>query len=145
MTAGCGFCRIAEDPSEVVVLHAGDDLLVFLDHMPLRPGHCMIVTRAHHPYFDDVPAVLAARAMTLAQRIARAMKATHAVERVAVFATGSDIAQAHLHIAPMHDRTDLTSVRYMAVAPVFGAPRVASRETPAAEAARLTARLEVTE
>jgi histidine triad (HIT) family protein len=116
--------------------------LVFLDHMPIRPGHCMIVSRGHFPYFDDMPIPLAHRSMVLAQEVARAMKAVHGVERVAFFATGTDIAHAHLHLVPMWEKTDLTSARYMAEPPVFGRLDVAARETLAAEADRLRPHLE---
>lgn len=144
MSEGCAFCRIAKDPAAVVVLHSEADLLVILDHMPIRPGHCMILPRAHYPYFDDLPPDLAHRSMTLAQDIARAMKAVYGVERVAFFATGTDIAHAHLHLVAMHDKTDLTSARYFAAPPVFRKLEIAARETLAKEADRLRLKLEVT-
>jgi histidine triad (HIT) family protein len=140
----CAFCRIAADTSAVVLLHDDGDLIVFLDHMPIRPGHCMIVPRGHYPYFDDMPFDLAARAMGLAQRLARAMKSAYDVERVAFFATGTDVAHAHLHLVPMHEKTDLTSARYMAETPVFRRLNVEESEALAVEAARLGAALEVT-
>jgi len=145
MSEDCAFCRIADDPSDVVVLHAEAELLVILDHMPIRPGHCMILSRAHYPYFDDLPQTLAQRSMVLAQDIARAMKTVYGVERVAFFATGSDIAHAHLHLVPMHDKTDLTSARYMTGPPRFRRLEITAHETLAEEADRLRARLEVFE
>lgn len=144
MSGSCPFCRIAEDPSRVVLLRAEADLIVFLDHMPIRPGHCMIMPRGHFPYFDDMPAPVAQRSMTLAQAIARAMKAVYGVERVAFFATGTDVAHAHLHLVPMHEKTDLTSARYMVEPPVFRPLDIEARETLAAEADRLRPHLEET-
>ena len=141
----CAFCRIAANPQTAVLLHDDGDLLLFLDHMPIRPGHSMIVPRGHYPYFEDMPPDIAARAMVLAQRISRAMKAAYGVERVAFFATGTDIAHVHLHLVPMHEKSDLTSARYLVEPPVYRAMDIATRETLAAEADRLAAALEVTQ
>ena len=119
MPAGCSFCAIAADPGSVASVHVDDDLMVFLDRMPIREGHAMMIPRVHYDYFDDMPPAYAAAAMGLAQRVARAMKRLYAVERVALVATGTDLPHAHLHLVPMHAKTDITSARYMAGAPVF--------------------------
>ena len=144
MSTDCAFCAISADPSGVALVAEDSELFVFLDHMPIREGHCMIVPRAHYPYFDDMPTDLAARAMELAQRLARAMKALYGVERVAFFATGSDLPHAHLHLVPMHHKTDLTSARYMAEPPVFSGIPVAAVSDLEPVAANLRTELEKT-
>src|SRR5690554_2235770 len=55
----CIFCRIAngEIPSHVV--YEDDEVKAFLDIQPIRPGHVLIVPKAHHDYFDDLPPALA--------------------------------------------------------------------------------------
>ncbi len=52
----CLFCRIAagESPAHVV---AEDRLaLAFLDLHPIRPGHVLVIPKAHHVWFEDMPA-----------------------------------------------------------------------------------------
>jgi len=129
----CLFCRIAagEIPSSRV--HEDDELVVFLDVSPIRAGHALIVPRAHHAYFDDLPAALAARVVQLGQRIARAQKERYGVERVAFFFTATDLPPVHAHVVPMVEKTDLTSRRYIAEESVTFRPL--PRETPEALAA----------
>jgi histidine triad (HIT) family protein len=42
------------------------------------------------------------------------MKRTYGVERVAFLFAGDDIPHAHAHVVPMHEKTDITSRRYIA-------------------------------
>jgi len=140
----CAFCEIARDPSQVAVVYQDTELLAFLDRMPIREGHTMVIPRAHYDYLDDMPAELAARAMILAQRIARVMKPLYGVERVGFVATGGDLPHAHMHIVPMHEKTDITSACYMAEPPVFAEQPLAPKAVLDPVAARLATALERT-
>lgn len=142
VTADCPFCAIAADPASVALVYDDGDLIAFLDHMPIREGHLMIMPRAHYPYFDDMPQALAASAMALAQRLARMLKRLYRVERVAFFATGSDVPHAHLHLFPMREKSDLTSARYMAAPPIFRGIPIAPKSKLETVADRLRATLE---
>ena len=44
----------------------------------------------------------------------RALKALYGVPRVAFLFSGGDHAHAHAHVIPMHQKTDITSRRYIA-------------------------------
>ena len=100
----CLFCAIArgEIPSHRVC--ETDDLVAFLDINPIRPGHTLIVPRAHHAYFDDMPEKLAADVAVLGQKLARAMKATWNAERAGFAFMGFDIPHAHAHVMPVFER-----------------------------------------
>ena len=56
---------------------------------------------------------LLAAIVTVGQKLARAMKRTLHVPRVAFLFTGGDIAHVHAHAVPIHDETDITSRRYI--------------------------------
>jgi histidine triad (HIT) family protein len=79
----------------------------------MRPGHTVIVPRAHVETYEQLPAALASRILGLGQQLARRMKALYKVERVAFFFTGTDIAHAHAHVVPIHEKMDVTSARYL--------------------------------
>jgi len=110
----CIFCRIASGEIPSIRLYEDERVVVFLDIRPIREGHLLIMPKAHFEYFDDLPADLAAHVMTLAQKIARAMKKTYGVARVGFLYTGTDVAHAHAHVVPLVEATDLTSRRYIA-------------------------------
>lgn len=109
----CLFCAVAAGTVPAVRLHEDDDLVAFLDIHPLRPGHALIIPRAHHAYFEALPPALASAVMALGQRIARAQKAVWGVPKVAFLFTGNDIAHAHAHLVPMVRGDDITSRRFI--------------------------------
>jgi len=71
------------------------------------------VPKQHFPYFDDAPADIIASVVLVGQKCARAMKRLYGVPRVALLFTGGDIAHVHAHVVPMHEKTDITSRRYI--------------------------------
>jgi histidine triad (HIT) family protein len=113
MTTECLLCRISQREVAAHIVYEDERLLAFLDRGPIRPGHTQIVPREHFPYFDDAPADLLAAVVTVGQTLARAMKRTLHVPRVAFLFTGGDIAHVHAHAVPIHEQTDITSRRYI--------------------------------
>ena len=109
----CVFCRIAN--AEVAAHRVFEDELVvaFLDRGPIRPGHIQIIPRTHYVVFDDLPTEVANRMIAVGQELAKALKTLSGVERVAFLFTGADVAHAHAHLVPMHEKTDITSRRYI--------------------------------
>jgi histidine triad (HIT) family protein len=113
MSTDCLFCRISQREVAAHIVYEDERLLAFLDRGPIRPGHTQILPRQHFPYFDDAPADLLAAVVTVGQSLARAMKQTLQVPRVALLFTGGDIAHVHAHAVPIHEETDITSRRYI--------------------------------
>jgi histidine triad (HIT) family protein len=113
MTTECLFCRISHNEVAAHIVYEDERLLAFLDRGPIRPGHTQIVPREHFAYFDEAPVDLLAGIVTVGQKLARAMKQTLHVPRVAFLFTGGDIAHVHAHAVPVHDETDITSRRYI--------------------------------
>ena len=111
--ANCPFCRIAAGEIQPVLLHEDRDVMAFLDIAPVRPGHTLIIARRHIETFEQLPPDLAGKIVSLAQQLARRMKAVYGVERVGFVFTGTDVPHAHAHVVPMHDKNDFTSARYI--------------------------------
>jgi len=109
----CLFCRIAAGTIPAHVVAESDRALAFMDLHPIRPGHVLVIPRAHHVWFEDLPPPEAAAVMALSQAVARALKSLHRVERVALFFTGIHVPHAHAHLVPMHHRHDVTSTAYL--------------------------------
>lgn len=113
MSDDCLFCRIARGQLPAHRLYEDAHILAFLDLHPIRPGHALVIPKAHYPWFEDLPEDLASRITTCAQRLARRMKALYPVERVALFYTGVHVAHAHAHVVPMHHIHDVSSQAYL--------------------------------
>ena len=132
MSTECLFCRIATRQVHSHVIHEDERLLAFLNLGPIRTGHVQIVPREHFDYFDGAPPEIVCAIVLLGQRIARALKKLYGVPRVAFLFTGGDIAHVHAHVVPMHEKTDITSRRYIAE------EHVTFRDIPAAAASELS-------
>lgn len=130
----CLFCKIAAGTLPAHKIYEDDHILAFLDLHPIREGHALVIPKAHHDWFEDLPQDLAHRSMACAQAIARAMKQTYKVERVALFYTGIHVKHAHAHVVPMFHVHDVTSSAYLQDGlEQFSAPP----QQPAAEMARV--------
>lgn len=114
MTHDCLFCRIAQGELPAHLVHEDDEVMGFLDLHPIRPGHTLVIPKAHHVWFEDIPPPLAARVMEVSQMLSRRMKRLYGVERVAMFFTGIHVPHAHAHVVPMHHVHDVSSQVYMA-------------------------------
>lgn len=138
----CLFCRILAGELPAEIIYQDDLVVAILDIFPLRAGHSQIVSRQHVAYFEELPEAAASRIIHVGQRLSRAMKGLYGVERVAFALTGGDHAHVHAHVVPMHDKTDITSRRYIAEETLtFRAMPRASNADLAASATALRAAL----
>ncbi|WP_050528441.1 HIT family protein [Pseudorhodobacter aquimaris] len=117
MTESCLFCRIASRKLPAHRIYEDDHILAFLDLHPIRAGHVLVIPKAHHVWFEDLPEDLATRITSCAQRLAKRMKTLYGVERVAMFYTGIHVSHAHAHVVPMHHMHDVTSQAYLSEGP----------------------------
>jgi histidine triad (HIT) family protein len=108
----CLFCRIARKEIASVIVHEDAELLAFLDNDPIRAGHTQVVPKSHFDYFENLPPELAGKILALGQQLAQRMKTVYRVDRVGFAFTGGDVAHAHAHVVPLHEKTDITSARY---------------------------------
>jgi histidine triad (HIT) family protein len=109
----CVFCRIANKQLDAMVLYEDEDTVAFLDITPIRRGHCQIIPKEHVETFETLRPDLAGKIMLLGQHLARRIKTVYQLDRVAFLFTGGDVAHAHAHLVPMHEKTDITSARYI--------------------------------
>ena len=55
MQRDCRFCAIARGETDARVVLDDEQVLAFLDHRPLFPGHCLLIPREHHETLPDLP------------------------------------------------------------------------------------------
>ena len=71
----CVFCAIAAGRLPAHQLYRDEDFIVLLDIFPMRPAHVLIVSRAHAPFLEDLPAAVRDRLLALADKMAAALRA----------------------------------------------------------------------
>jgi histidine triad (HIT) family protein len=110
VTAGCKFCQIiaGEIPAHFVL--DTDDVVAFLDHRPLFPGHILVLPRDHVVTLADLEAERVGPFFQAVQRVEAAV-------RTAMEAQGSFVAEnnvvsqsvphLHVHVVPRRRKDGL--------------------------------------
>lgn len=102
----CVFCEIVSGRRPAAVVYRDDTVLAFMDIAPRNPGHVLVVPVRHADNLLALPPSTACDMMAVAQRIARALKATDLkAEGIQVLmntgkAAGQEVFHAHLHVIP---------------------------------------------
>ena len=134
MTPGCKFCQIiaGEIPAHFVL--DTDDVVAFLDHRPLFPGHTLVLPREHVETLADLPEDRVGPFFRQVQRVEAAV-------RTAMEAQGSFVAEnnvvsqsvphLHVHVVPRRRKDGLRGF-------FWPRTRYASDAEMAAVAARIT-------
>jgi histidine triad (HIT) family protein len=137
VTAGCKFCQIiaGELPAHFVL--DTDDVVAFLDHRPLFPGHTLVLPRDHIETLADLPEDRVGPFFRQVQRVEAAV-------RTAMEAEGSFVAEnnvvsqsvphLHVHVVPRRRKDGLRGF-------FWPRTRYASDGEMAAVAARIAERL----
>ena len=103
MSADCLFCRIAAGTQAAAIVFQDPQLLAFLDHRPLFPGHCLVIPRPHREVLADLPAEEISPLFTAAQRLSQAVEQALGAEGSFV-AINNRVSQSiphlHIHVVP---------------------------------------------
>jgi histidine triad (HIT) family protein len=106
----CRFCAIARGDTEARVVLGDEDVLAFLDHRPLFPGHCLVIPREHHETLPDLPLGMLAPLFGAAADLARAVVDGLGADGsfVAVNNTVSQsVPHLHVHVVPRRRKDGL--------------------------------------
>ncbi len=109
-TALCAFCKIANHEVAARLVFEDAVSLAFLDHRPVFPGHCLLITKDHHETLADLPANLIGPFFANAQLLARAIEL--AMEAHGTFvAINNRVSQSvphlHVHVVPRRRKDGL--------------------------------------
>jgi histidine triad (HIT) family protein len=109
-STACIFCKIVVGEHAAPIVLEGEHVLAFLDHRPLFPGHCLLVTRAHYETLADLPEQLVAPVFAAARLLSRAVEQALAADGVFV-AINNRVSQSvphlHVHIVPRRRKDGL--------------------------------------
>src|SRR5687768_6959823 len=95
----CTFCRIVSAEQAAHTVLEDDEVVAFLDHRPLFPGHTLVVPRAHHETLADLPTDAVAPLFVRARLLSRAVEEAMSAEGSFV-AINNKVSQSvpHLHV-----------------------------------------------
>ncbi len=104
----CVFCRIVAGTGPVSLVYEDDLVLVFPTLHPVNQGHLFIVPKRHCETLQDLDEPTAAHAMTVAKRMAAAIRASGVkCEGINLFVAdgepaGQEVPHFHLHVYPRY-------------------------------------------
>lgn len=104
------FCQIIAGDLPAAEVTRTDELIAFLDHRPVFPGHVLICPLRHVDTLLELPVELMAPMLTLAQRIARAQE--QVLESQGSFVAMNNVVSQsvphlHLHVVPRRRKDGL--------------------------------------
>jgi histidine triad (HIT) family protein len=98
----CVFCEIAAGRGPAHRIAENGKALAILDIHPYSPGHTLVISRRHVPFWHDLTRAEAADLFALAHRVARRLKSAFDPEFVCLMARGRRIPHTHLFLVPTH-------------------------------------------
>jgi len=107
---GCPFCRIIRGEAPAFQVYEDDKVIAILDLLPLRPGHTLVIPKAHYARVSELPPEYAAAVGAAVSKVSHAM--TEALQNTALnIVCNQEYAQAvahvHYHIIPAPRTTAL--------------------------------------
>jgi histidine triad (HIT) family protein len=106
----CAFCKIANHEVVARLVFEDEISLAFLDHRPVFPGHCLLITKDHHETLTDLPANLIGPFFANAQLLARAIESAMEAHGT-FFAINNRVSQSvphlHVHVVPRRRKDGL--------------------------------------
>jgi len=104
----CIFCRIAagkEDQSKTII-YSDQSVVAFMSHGPRNPGHVLVIPILHAKLLTELPDSTARQLMSIARKIALAIKKTDINAEGFNFqinsgeASGQEVFHVHMHVIP---------------------------------------------
>jgi histidine triad (HIT) family protein len=96
----CIFCEIVAGRSPAHRLAENERALAILDIFPYSPGHTLVLSKRHVPFWHDLTAREAGDVFALAHRVARRLKTAFDPEFVCLMARGRRIPHTHIFLVP---------------------------------------------
>jgi histidine triad (HIT) family protein len=89
--------KIAED----------NHFLAFLDVMPLRKGHVLVVPKTEIDYIFDLEDKLLGEMLVFSKQVAQKIKTAFPCKKIGVSVIGLEVPHAHIHLIPMNVVSDM--------------------------------------
>lgn len=88
-------------------VHESDEFLAFLDIMPIKKGHVLVVPKKEVDYIFDIEDDLLGRMMIFSKEVAAKIKAVFPCNRIGVTVIGLEVPHAHIHLIPIDRLSDM--------------------------------------
>ncbi len=101
------FTKIINKELPAYIVAENDRFLAFLDIMPLKKGHVLVIPKEEINYIFDVEDELLGEMMVFAKSVAVKIKKVVPCKRVGVAVIGLEVPHAHIHLVPIDEIGDI--------------------------------------
>jgi len=84
-----------------------DEFLAFLDIMPVKKGHVLVIPKIEIDYIFDIEDDRLGRLMTFAKQVAKKIEKAFPCKRIGVTVIGLEVPHAHVHLIPIDKLDDM--------------------------------------
>lgn len=101
------FSKIIAGEIPAHIIDENDDFLAFLDIMPLKEGHTLVIPKKEVDYIFDVDDAKLAEMIVFAKSVAAKVKKAFPCKRIGVSVIGLEVPHAHIHLIPINTMDDM--------------------------------------
>ena len=101
------FSKIIEGEIPCHKVAETDEFLAFLDIMPVKRGHVLVVPKSEIDYIFDIEDDVLGRMMIFSKSVASKIKNAFPCKRVGVTVIGLEVPHAHIHLIPIDKLDDM--------------------------------------
>lgn len=101
------FTRIVNGEIPCHKVAENDKFLAFLDIMPLKKGHVLVIPKVEIDYIFDIEDELLGEMMVFSKLVAAKIKKAIPCKKIGVSVIGLEVPHAHIHLIPMNSVSDM--------------------------------------
>ena len=88
-------------------VHESNEFIAFLDIMPLKRGHTLVVPKIEVDYIFDMEDDILSRMIVFSKEVSKKLKASFDCNRIGVTVIGLEVPHAHIHLIPINSLEDM--------------------------------------
>ncbi len=101
------FSKIIKGDITAYKIAENDDFLAFLDIMPLKEGHTLVIPKKQIDYIYDLPDKLLADLIVFSKTVAKKIENVIPCSRIGITVIGLEVPHAHVHLIPINGIADM--------------------------------------
>lgn len=123
------FSRIVRGEIPCFKVAENEEFLAFLDIMPLKKGHVLVIPKIEEDYLFDLEDEVLSKMMVFTKEVAIKIKKVIPCKKIGLTVIGLEVPHAHIHLIPINTVSDMD----------FSKPKLPLNEQELTEIAKLIA------
>ena len=101
------FTKIVKGEIPCFKIAETNDFLAFLDVMPLRKGHTLVIPKNQVDYLYDLEDDVLSDLFIFSKKVAKKIESKISCKRIGVSVIGLEVPHAHIHLIPIDSVADI--------------------------------------